>query len=83
MKDPSITGRRKFSEGSHTYEKSEKGCPPVDRKTVIDRKNDQYKERVINAETGEVIHSCEELLSKHTGHGTAKNKKTTTKRNKS
>lgn len=45
------------------------------KERVIDRKNDKYFEHVEHAETGEVIHRCEEPLSKHFGHGSAKTKK--------
>ena len=61
------------------------GCyePSVQRTTGImmrlerffDRINDWYRERVSNPKTGEVVHSCEEPLSKHQGHGSAKNGK--------
>jgi hypothetical protein len=43
---------------------------------VIDRARDWYRERVINPETGEGIHDCEEPLSQHQGHGTAKRRPT-------
>ncbi len=46
------------------------------RRMEIDRKNDKYREVVIDKETGEIIHSCEEPLSQHKGHGSAKFKKT-------
>lgn len=46
----------------------------VEKVRVIDREHDKYLEKVVNPETHEVIHSCDEALSKHTGHGTAKNK---------
>ena len=39
---------------------------------IIDRENDLYHERVVNPETGKVIHECKEPLSKHQGHGSAK-----------
>ena len=38
----------------------------------IDRANDVYREVVTDPETGKVTHRCEEPLSKHTGHGSAK-----------
>lgn len=41
---------------------------------VIDREKDEYKEVVKDPDTGTVIHKCEEPLSKHQGHGTAKHK---------
>jgi hypothetical protein len=39
---------------------------------LIDREGDRYREVVTNPETGEVIHSCDEPLSKHKSHGSAK-----------
>jgi len=39
---------------------------------VIDRDNDAYKEVITDPKTGKVIKHCEEPLSKHTGHGSAK-----------
>jgi hypothetical protein len=43
---------------------------------VIDRARDWYRERVIDPRTGEVVHECEEPLSEHKGHGTAKRRPT-------
>lgn len=43
---------------------------------VIDRDNDNYFEKVTDYQTGEIIHHCEEPLSQHQGHGSAKHKKT-------
>ncbi len=39
---------------------------------TIDRANDQYSEEVIDPRTGEIVHQCEEALSAHRGHGSAK-----------
>ena len=39
---------------------------------VTDRKNDKYFESVVDEETGVVIKYCEEPLSVHFGHGSAK-----------
>ncbi|HEY2976029.1 MAG TPA: hypothetical protein VGJ48_26175 [Pyrinomonadaceae bacterium] len=44
------------------------------REMVVDRENDKYKELVTSPETGEVIHHCEEPLSQHRDHGSARNK---------
>jgi|SRR4030042_4570078 predicted RNA-binding Zn-ribbon protein involved in translation (DUF1610 family) len=45
------------------------------KERVIDRDNDSYKEIVSDPTTGEVIHRCEERLSDHQGHGSAKKKR--------
>ena len=42
------------------------------REQVIDRDNDVYFEKVTEYEDGSVIHHCEERLSEHQGHGSAK-----------
>jgi len=54
--------------------------PSVQRTTGItmrlerffDRISDWYQERVTNPKTGELVHSCDEPLSQHQGHGSAK-----------
>jgi len=47
----------------------------VHRQRVIDRDNDRYFEKITDYDSGEVIHHCEEPLSQHQGHGSAKRKK--------
>ena len=44
----------------------------VQKTRIIDRVNDTYYEEV--SDQGEIIHHCEEKLSEHYGHGSAKNK---------
>jgi len=44
------------------------------RSKVEDKKSDEYLEIVTNPETGEILHKCEEPLSQHRGHGSAKQK---------
>jgi hypothetical protein len=39
---------------------------------VIDRAKNWYRELVTDRETGKVVHQCDEPLSDHRGHGTAK-----------
>ena len=74
VKDPSKTGRAKIKvEGFRKYVPSQV-APLVEHTREIDRENDRYHETVRDAETGELIHSKTEPLSKHRGHGTAKKK---------
>ena len=40
----------------------------------VDRENDLYSEVVVDPNTNKVVHKCEEPLSKHQGHGSAKKK---------
>jgi hypothetical protein len=75
--------KAKHKDGGKPFieQKSEKGFnrdrnKPVNITRVIDRQNDKYKEEIIDPETKEVIHKCEEPLSSHVGHGNAKQKKT-------
>jgi len=44
----------------------------MNREMIVDREGNRYLEKVTDPETGEVVHSCEEPLSEHQGHGTAK-----------
>lgn len=45
------------------------------KERYIDREKNQYKEIVKDKTTGKIIHKCEEPLSEHKGHGSAKHKK--------
>jgi hypothetical protein len=42
------------------------------KERIIDRKNDRYFEKIADPETGCVIHHCDEPLTQHFGHGSAK-----------
>ena len=42
------------------------------KERIIDKDKNLYKETVIDPATGEVVHHCEEPLSDHFGHGSAK-----------
>lgn len=39
---------------------------------IIDRRNNHYSEQVTLLDSGEVVHRCDEPLSDHQGHGSAK-----------
>jgi DNA-directed RNA polymerase subunit RPC12/RpoP len=47
----------------------------MQKSRIIDKYKNEYFEKVVDPETGEVIHQCEESLSEHFGHGSAKFKK--------
>lgn len=76
-KNPNFNSKRnpryKFFEGddfSHSNQKWMK------KTRVIDKDNNKYFEVVIDPDTNEQAHFCEQPLSKHVGHGSAKfNKK--------
>ena len=42
---------------------------------IIDRKEDYYKELVIDTDTGNVDRDVEHPLSEHRGHGSAKSRR--------
>jgi DNA-directed RNA polymerase subunit RPC12/RpoP len=44
------------------------------KERIIDRDKDYYMEKLTDADTGEVIHFCEEKLSEHRDRGSAKAK---------
>ncbi len=44
----------------------------MNKERLIDRDNNRYKETVTDPITGEVVHQCDEPLSDHWGHGSAK-----------
>jgi len=75
LKRPGSGVRKEIiSEGRTRYEPSQKArLVKVER--AVDRLNDQYFERVTDVDSGAVIHECDEPLSTHTGHGSAKNLK--------
>jgi len=74
-KDATKTGKQKIRIeqliGDDQHRKSGKWYKKV---RVIDRENDRYLEEVVDPDTGEMIHRCEEPLSQHHGHGSAKSK---------
>ena len=64
-----------FVEGKVLNEIYRKTNKLVKRALRIDRDNDKYSESVVDPETNEIIHECNEPLSEHRGHGSAKSKK--------
>jgi hypothetical protein len=75
--DPSLSSKKKvrrtFMVGA---DKRVKDGRWMHKERTLDRDLNQYKERVIDPLTGEVVHHCEEPLSDHTGHGSDKPRKT-------
>jgi predicted nucleic acid-binding Zn-ribbon protein len=72
-KDPTKTGKAKvFAEGFSGYEYSHSRKKTVSKQRLIDRKNNLYREVVVDSETGDLIHKCEEPLKQHQGHGSTK-----------
>lgn len=77
-KNPKLSGRRKIlSEGFNSYSFSYDIGKLVNHQRLIDRQNDKYIEIVKDEGTNHLLHYCNEKLSDHRGHGSAKIKKTT------
>ncbi|MBR3675876.1 MAG: hypothetical protein IKN71_01940 [Alphaproteobacteria bacterium] len=72
-KDDTLPSKKKvvfeYRQGFEESQSTESGY--VQKERLIDHINDKYKE-VVADEDGKVIHHCEESLSKHQGHGSAK-----------
>ena len=67
--------KKPIAEGFTRQETARSTGAAVERKMSVDRENDRYAETVTECETGAVIHHCDEKLSEHTGHGSAKSRK--------
>ena len=77
-KNPKLSGRKKIlSEGFNSYSFSHDIGKLVNHQRLIDRQNDKYIEIVKDENTDQLLHHCNEKLSEHQGHGSAKIKTTT------
>lgn len=65
---------RPFVEGKSGDDLHKKDGKWMHREIAIDREKNHYKEKVTNPKTGSVVHACEEPLSQHVDHGSAKKK---------
>ena len=75
-KNPNYTGKRKWRWDSFSgWEKHHFLGKLVKKERLIDKDSNLYKEYVIDPDTYEILHACEEPLCKHIGHGSAKGKK--------
>ena len=75
VKSLSRTGERPHGkwdrEESRGYELNQEGHL-MSKVRILDRKEDYYKELVINTDTGNIDRDVEQPLSEHTGRGSAK-----------
>ena len=81
IKDPTFNSKknpRVECKVGASYSHDKKKC--MHREMYVDKRQDQYREVVSDPDTGEVIHQCEEPLSKHRGHGDAKPGRSTNKK---
>ena len=70
---PSNSKRKKTRvKASAGYEWSRGYGKLVYKEQTIDRRNDLYREFVMDPDSRAIIHQCEEPLSEHWGHGSAK-----------
>lgn len=70
-----LVAKMPIAEGFSRPETARSTGAVVERKMHIDREKDRYTETVTEYESGTVIHHCDEKLSGHTGHGSAKKPK--------
>ena len=75
LKEKSNKDKVEFTEGVRTQRDPLKCNDWIKISQRIDRRNDTYKEKITDIQTGEIINECEEPLSKHWGHGSDKNRK--------
>jgi hypothetical protein len=76
LKRPSLPSDRKLRWDSFSgHEYNHELGKMVRKERTLDKDLDQYVERLIDIESGEIIHECVEPLSEHTGHGSAKKKR--------
>lgn len=74
-KNPNYPSKNKVRwETSTGWEYSHRLQKMVYKTRTIDKEDNKYQETVIDPDTKEVIHHCEEPLSDHVGHGSAKPK---------
>lgn len=70
VKDPAYNLKKnprvRFEVGASYSHKAKKW---MHRERLMDRVHDRYREVVSDPDTGQVVHRCEEPLSKHRGHG--------------
>jgi len=73
VKRPSLPSAKKLRADTYSgVEHSHKHGKLVRVHRTIDKDNDRYIEKVIDIQSGEILHECDEPLSKHINHGTAK-----------
>lgn len=72
MKARNATGGRPFLERIEGDDLDRKSGKWMQFERLIDRAKNWYSEKVTDPKTGRIIHECQEPLSDHKGHGTAK-----------
>ena len=73
VKRPSLPSAKKLRFDTYSgVEHSHKYGKLVRVHRTIDKDNDRYMEKVIDMQTGAILHECDEPLSQHINHGTAK-----------
>jgi hypothetical protein len=66
-------GRRWFTRGlTRLVSQRSHGGALAYLKRIIDRRANRYVETVTMRDTGAIVHNCDEPLSKHQGHGSAR-----------
>lgn len=66
--------KKPLSEIFNGYEMHKKQNVIIKKYRLIDRENDEYRELVTDPISNKVIYDCQEKLSDHVGHGSARQK---------
>ena len=75
VKRPSLPSAKKLRADTYSgVEHSHKYGKLVRVNRTIDKDNDRYIETVIDMQTQEILHKCDEPLSEHVNHGSVKNR---------
>jgi predicted RNA-binding Zn-ribbon protein involved in translation (DUF1610 family) len=69
VENPTYQGRHKYARETKTVAEHSVTGHLVRVAQTIDRRNNRYREKVTDVETGEVTREVDHPLSEHTGHG--------------
>ena len=72
VENPNYQGRRKYAREAKSIAEYSADGQLVRVEQSIDRKNNSYRKKVTNVDTGEVLRKVDHPLSEHTGRGSDK-----------
>ena len=72
VENPSYQGRHRYARETKSVAEHSVSGRLVRVTQTIDRRNDRYRKKVTDVDTGEVLRKADHQLSEHTGHGSDK-----------
>ena len=72
VENPSYKGRHKYARETKSVAEHSVSGHLVRVTQSIDRRDDRYRKKVTDVDTGEVLREADHHLSEHTGHGSDK-----------